>query len=132
MTFEEALAAQPAWVGYWVNWLFVGAFILPFGLLVWKETRITGIITLVSSIAAGMGVMWMFEQMGYVKALGVPHILIWTPLAYYLFRQMQKPEMRVWPKRLIAVSLATILVSLVFDYVDAVRYLLGERTPFTA
>jgi hypothetical protein len=34
-----------------------------------------------------------------------------------------------WPRRIIAVVLATIAVSLAFDYVDALRYLLGERTP---
>ena len=26
MTFEEAIAQQPAWIGYWLKWLLFGAF----------------------------------------------------------------------------------------------------------
>jgi hypothetical protein len=67
--------------------------------------------------------------MGYVKLLGLPHVLIWTPLVFFLLAQARKADMPVWPRRVIWVIVGTIVVSLVFDYVDVARYLLGARTP---
>jgi len=75
MTFNEAIALQPAWVGMWLNILLFGAFILPVSLLIWKQTRITAIITVVASVVGGMATQWLFGQMGYVKLLGLPHII---------------------------------------------------------
>ena len=37
--------------------------------------------------------------------------------------------MPVWPRRILSLVILTILVSLAFDYVDVIRYLLGERAP---
>ena len=132
MTLDEMIALQPAWVGYWVNWLFIGAFVLPLALLIWKETRITAVVTFVASVMGGAGVFYLYEQMGYVKLLGLPHIIVWVPLSFYLYKQINKPDMPLWPKRIMAVVLVTILISLVFDVADVARYILGERTPFTA
>jgi hypothetical protein len=129
MTFEEAIALQPAWLGLWLNWLFFGAFVLPVSLLIWRQSRFVAVVSVVCSVVAGGGVYWLYGQLGYVKLLGLPHILIWTPLAAWLLAQMRRADMPVWPRRIIGVVLATILISLVFDYVDAVRYIMGERTP---
>jgi hypothetical protein len=100
-------------------------------LLIWKETRITALITLAASGLAAVGVFQMFERMGYVKLLGLPHIIFWTPLAFYLYRQIRRGDMPLWPKRIMIVVLATIAISLAFDFTDVARWLLGERTPFT-
>jgi hypothetical protein len=129
MTLEEAIAQQPAWIGYWLYWLMFGAFVLPFALLIWRQSRIAGIAAIAAGIVAGFGVGWLHDQMGYVKLLGLPHIVVWTPLAIYLAVLLRRDDMPRWPRGIIAVVLATIAVSLVFDYVDALRYLLGERTP---
>lgn len=129
MTFEEVMAQQPMWLVWWLNWLFFGAFVLPVALLIWKRTRVTAVVTVVASVLGGIGVTTMYGQMGYVKLLGLPHVIIWTPLAIYLWKQAQADDMPVWAGRIIWVVLATILVSLAFDYVDVARYVLGERTP---
>lgn len=130
MTFTQALAQQPLWVQYWMNWLLFAAFILPLALLIWRQSRIAGIATIVASMAAAGGIMWLHGKMGYVKLLGLPHIIFWTPLAIYLVMQIRRTDMPPWPRRIILVALATILISLAFDYVDVLRYLLGERQPF--
>jgi len=129
MTFNEAIALQPAWVGMWLNILLFGAFILPVSLLIWKQTRITAIITVVASVVGGMATQWLFGQMGYVKLLGLPHIIVWTPLCFYLYKQIKKPDMSAWPKRIMMVIMGVILISLAFDYVDVLRYILGEQAP---
>lgn len=129
MTLNEAMALQPMWVQIWLNVLFLGAFVLPLGFLVWRQSRMAGALTLAASVLAGLAITWMYGQMGYVKLLGLPHIVFWTPLAVYLWRQIRRPDMPAWPRRLMGVTLAVIVISLMFDYVDVARWILGERVP---
>ena len=131
MTFEELIALQPAWVGIWINVLLFGAFALPLSLVFWKESRMAGVITVIASVLGGIGVQWMFSKMGYVKLLGLPHIIVWVPLSFYLLKQIRRPDMPTWPMRIMMFVLLTIGISLAFDITDVARYILGERTPFT-
>jgi hypothetical protein len=128
MTLEEAIAQGPLWLQLWLNWLLFGAFILPLTLLIWRPTRLAGIAAIVASVIAAVSMMQMYEHMGYVKLLGLPHIIVWTPLAIYLFRLLRTDLPNI-ARGVALVILATLLVSLAFDYTDALRYLLGERTP---
>jgi hypothetical protein len=96
-------------------------------LLIWKQARLAALITVAASVIAGLGVSWIFDRLGYVKLLGLPHIILWTPLVLYLFGQIKRGDMPTWPRRIMMVVLAVSVVSLVFDYVDVVRYVLGER-----
>ncbi len=127
MSFAEAMALQPTWVQIWLNVLLLGAFILPLSFLIWRASRIAGVLTLAASLLSAVSINWMYGQMGYVKLLGLPHIVFWTPLAIYLWRQIRRPDMPVWPRRLMSVTLVVITISLAFDYVDVARWLLGER-----
>jgi len=131
MTFQEAMAQQPQWVQLWLNVLLLGTFILPAALLIWRQTRLTGIVTLIVSLTAGFGVMWLYNRMGYVRLLGLPHVLLWTPLVIYLIGQFQQDRIPQIPKTLLGCIIATLLISLAFDCVDVIRYALGERTPAT-
>lgn len=130
MTLQDALATQPAWVQVWVFWLVIGAFVLPLGLLIWRRTRIAGIATIAASVVAGMSVDWIFGQLGYVRLLGLPHIVFWTPVAIYLFLLQRDPGVPARAALLIRVILATITISLAFDVTDVLRYALGDRAPY--
>jgi hypothetical protein len=127
MTLAQSIAQQPQWVQYWLYVLIFGIVALPLTLLIWKQTRLTAVITIAASVIAGLGVSWLYDQLGYVKLLGLPHIILWTPLVLYLFGQIKREDMPAWPKRIMMVVLAVFVASLVFDYVDVVRYVLGER-----
>ena len=59
--------------------------------------------------------------------LGVEHVILWTPLFIYLFGRAKNGEMALPFRLVIWLFVATLAVSLAFDYVDVVRYLLGER-----
>jgi hypothetical protein len=96
MTLEEAVAQQPGWVGYWLYWLLFGAFILPFALLFWRQSRIAGAAAVAAAVVAGFGVGWLCDRMGYVKLLGLPHIVVWTPLAIYLVVLLRRGDLPVW------------------------------------
>jgi hypothetical protein len=126
MTLDQAITLQPLWVQYWLKVLVFGVLILPIALLVWKQTRITSLVILAASALAGFGVFRMFDTFGYVKLLGLPHVILWTPLAYYLFTQIKREDMPIWPRRNMIVVLAVFVASLVFDYVDVVRYVVGK------
>lgn len=130
MSFEEAVALQPAWVGIWLNILLLGAFVLPVALLFWRASRMAGLLSLIAAVLSGLSVTWMFNQLGYVKLLGLPHLIFWGPLLVYLWGQSKRADMPLWPRRIIYVVMVTIAISLAFDSVDVLRYALGERGSF--
>lgn len=130
MSFNEAVAAHaPAWVGIWLNIMLLGAIVLPLALFIWKSTRLTALFTLIAGVVSVAGVMAMYQQLGYVKLLGLPHIVAWTPLVIYLFYKLRSLELSRPQQIIIAIAIATMTISLAFDYVDVLRYLAGERTP---
>lgn len=129
MTFDEAIALQPAWVGLWLNVLFFGAYILPIALLVWRQSRVAGVISIALSLAGGAATYWLYGKLGYVRLLGLPHIIVWTPLVIYLITQFRRDDMPKWPKLIIGAIVTTMLISMAFDYADVIRYLLGETAP---
>lgn len=129
MTLEEAIAQQPQWVQIWLNILLLGAFILPAVLLIWRQTRVAGIVSLIVSATAAYGVVWLYDRMGYVKLLGLPHLFLWTPLVIYLVGQFRRDDLPQIPRVLLGAVIATLLISLAFDFSDVIRYILGERVP---
>lgn len=129
MTLQDALAQQPAWLAWWLNWLMVGAFVLPAALLIWRQTRIAGAAAIVAGILAAVGTSWLFDRFGYVKLLGLPHIVLWTPLAIYMLKLLRQTDLPNYARSILLIVLATILISLAFDYTDFMRYVLGNRAP---
>lgn len=129
MSFAQAMAAQPAWVVMWMNVLLVGGFILPIALLIWRETRMAGVASVLGNVVNGFAVTALYNQMGYVKLLGLPHIVLWGPLVVYLVFVARRPSTRVWPRCIAWVVAGVLSISLAFDIVDVARWVLGERTP---
>jgi hypothetical protein len=130
MTLDEAIAQGPAWLKLWLNWLVFAAFILPAALLIWRQTRRVGIAAIAAGMIGAGLVMLMYERFGYVKLLGLPHIIVWTPLVIYI-GVLLRGELPKIARGIMIVILATIVISLAFDYTDVLRYILGERTPLT-
>ena len=129
MSFEEAVAQQPQWVQIWVNvigFVLIGSFVV---LLFSKATRRDALILLAVNVAVVGFVMWQYSQMGYTRLLGLGHILFWTPLVWYFWRRLKHPEIGTPFRQVMWLLIATLVVSLAFDYADAVRYLLGDRAP---
>ena len=130
MSLNEAMAEfGPSWLRVWLPLLMLGGFLAPLALLIWRQTRLTGVITFLASLIAAVGIDYMYKQMGYVKLLGLPHVILWTPLVAYLILQLRRDDLPVWPTRLIKFIIAILCISLVFDYVDVARYFLGNTLP---
>jgi hypothetical protein len=129
LTMEEAIELQPAWIGMWLNWLMIGGVFLPLVLFVWPSTRIAALLSVLAAVGSGLAVFFMYNKMGYVKLLGLPHVILWTPLVWYYLTLLRGDTIPLIARYVMYVVLATILISLAFDYVDFIRYILGERAP---
>lgn len=127
MSFEDAIAQQPQWVQIWVKVMtvvLIGAFLV---LLFSKATRRDSLAILIAMVPIMLMMQWLYDTLGYVRLLGLPHVIFWTPLAVYLWWRLSDPRINAPFRQVIWLLLATITVSLAFDYVDVARYLLGER-----
>jgi hypothetical protein len=104
MTFQDATLQLPTWVQLWLNVFLFSAFILPFALFIWKQTRIAAVLTLLASGIASFSIFTMYDSLGMVRLLGLPHVILWTPLTIYLFtlsRKMELPQVPVWILRIV-------------------------------
>lgn len=131
MTLDEHIAAGPQWVHYWVTWMGIINLTAVLFLLRWKDGGIRrgyleAVVVLAVLVPMAFFMGWLFDQVGYVRLLGLPHIIFWTPLALFLwFRLARHPRNSVFGVYL-RVLLATIVVSLAFDFTDVARYLVGD------
>jgi hypothetical protein len=128
MSFNEAmfaLANGPQMV--WLYWMSFAIIITPLVLVCSKATRRDAAIVLLANIAMLVGMGWFYELMGYVRLLGIVHVILWTPLFIYLFLRAKNGEMPLPCRLVMWMFVATLAVSLVFDYTDTIRYILGER-----
>lgn len=115
------IMAEPWWLQAWIYWMMlVNTASLAF--LRHREARwVLGVW-----VGNVITMMALYEAVGYVRLLGLSHVLWWTPLLVYLVAVRQRFAMGGafgwWGRAL----LATIAVSLVIDYVDVIRYQMGD------
>jgi hypothetical protein len=127
MTFEEALAQQPQWVQLWTNFMGIVILVVFVVLLFSRTTRRDALIIFLVNLSVYFTMMWMYGELGYVRLLGLPHVILWTPLCLYLLRRLSNPYIRAPFRQAIWLLLLVMVISLGFDYADVVRYLLGEQ-----
>jgi hypothetical protein len=118
-----AMLSEPWWLIAWLCWL--GAVNLA-SLFFLRESEARWVLAAFLSSFVLMNVL--YYNNGYNRFLGFAHIVFWTPLLLFLYSRLS----RILGPRLyenwIRILLATNGVSLVIDYVDVLRYLLGDRT----
>ena len=113
---------QPLGWRLWIIWLMIinSASFLYLGR---SEGKIIAAVW-VCNAATMMGMYWLF---GYVRLLGLSHVIWWTPLLIWLFPKVKNSlfsgHFAVWLKLLIASNFASLLI----DYMDVARWALGER-----
>ncbi|MBS95002.1 MAG: hypothetical protein CL799_11220 [Chromatiales bacterium] len=123
----DVMFSNTGWIRVWFYWLGYAIVATPVILAFSKATRRDALIVLLTNISVIVSMGWLYRQIGYVRLLGIVHVILWTPLFVYLFGRAKNGEM-ILPFRLVIwLFVATLAVSLAFDYVDVVRYLLGER-----
>ncbi|KKN91634.1 hypothetical protein LCGC14_0217430 [marine sediment metagenome] len=118
----QSYRSLPGWVQIWVGvWLapinMVSLFFLsePRGL--W--------IALLANIAMLLNLPVILHDRGFSKLMALPHLLPWTLLVLLLI--LARPQAVGVYDAYLWVLLATNVVSLVFDYPDAIKWLKGDR-----
>ncbi len=129
-TLGEAIATEPMWLQTWVGVLGIVQLV---GLVFvvgradgrW-QVRPEPIVMLASLIAAATLMEWLYGQVGYVRLLGLAHIVCWTPVYVWFLRRRRLVGTRSMFGRWINAYLVIVGISLVIDFVDVTRHLLGD------
>ncbi len=111
---------EPLWLQGWVGWMML---LNTAALLFLRTTE--GRVVLACWIANIITMSVLYELFGYVRLLGLSHVIWWTPLVIYLFARRNRfggGALRVW----LWVLLLTNTTSLVIDYIDVFRYFMGD------
>jgi len=118
-------ATTPA-VQIWMNWMIL-VFIVSI-VFVWKYKAAR--IVLAAFILTLPIAMLIFNLSKSVHLIGIAHLIIWGPLAFYLIKyEIKSPPFNfksvygVW----VILLLGTIAISLVFDVRDIILVMLGEK-----
>lgn len=122
--FQADLETAPLWVQYWVQFMglvFVPAIPFAFFRVEARWAVLVMFLTLPAMIA-------LHSAVGFVRLLGVVHVVIWTPFVFLLWRRRRDWRVKeTLSGKWIALLFATMIVSLAFDYSDVARWFLGER-----
>lgn len=122
----EMMANSPTWVIVWVNAMVaVLALSIPFSFN-YREAR----WILLGTVLGMAGTIVAYSLFGFTRLLGLGHLLFWTPtLIYIITVHGRKTYNKTLFSRWLLVAAVIIGISLAFDLVDLLRWLLGERAP---
>jgi len=123
MDFARELLAQPIWLVVWIAWMgLVNMASVAF--LDRSEAR----WSLAAFATAFVGMNLIYAAFGYVRLLGLAHVLCWTPLLMYLWPRLPRHPRGSLYRAWLHLIFVTNAISLVIDYLDVARYVLGERS----
>ena len=92
----------------------------------WR-VRFESVAILVSFFAAAVFMSWLYTRVGYVRLLGVAHLVFWTPAYVWVLSRRRAIGVEGLYGKYLLIYLGVAGTSLVIDVIDLVRYLLGER-----
>ncbi|MBI3435590.1 MAG: hypothetical protein HY056_11010 [Proteobacteria bacterium] len=119
------LAQLPGHLQLWLAWLAIVSFLGPLALI---RHRLARVVLLFQLANAALGAV-LGLSLGLVRLLGLSHVIFWTPMLIVVARAIpsltRNSALGIWAR----VFALTILLSLVLDYIDVARYILGERGP---
>lgn len=123
MTMNEHMLAQPLWVVVWM--MIMGALhitAIPLAIKDWRPR-----VMIVAMLANMVVMSRLFHKYGYTRILGLSHVIFWTPLLAYLWKTRNNHPDRKWTATFVKLAMVIIFISLLFDYTDVIRYVLGDR-----
>ena len=123
MTLNDQMMTSPAWVVIWIGIMSGVMFAaIPFAMKDWRARF--AVIAMIGNVIV---INLLFERFGYTRILGLAHVIFWTPLLVYFWKTRNDHPKRVWTGRWVKLTMVITFVSLLFDYSDVARYLLGDR-----
>lgn len=118
----------PLWVQVWVGGILVPVNAIGFWLL-HTPTGQWAAWAALFVVATNVPIMW--AERGMSKLMSVPHLIAWLPLQVALLArlagQLGPMPLQPFEQPLILALLITNGISLVFDAIDSLRWLKGDR-----
>ncbi len=122
--FVRAVLRLPKpWLA-WVMLLVTVNMIVPLFYLGTLE----GKVVLATMLFGATAQMVIFSAKGFVRLLGVGHIL-WIPMAYWLWTRLDAAPAGSLFRYWLLGTTVLVSLSLLIDVADVIRYLRGEREP---
>lgn len=118
----DRIAEGPQWVYWWTRIIDVSNWLLLFFAFFDRRASWAVFAWAVNIIL----ILSLYNLFGYVRILGLSHIVVWTPLLIYLLRNRDPFLIENWAGRYLYWFMLVISVSLVFDYIDLIRYFMGS------
>jgi len=122
--FSKAVLRMPKpWVA-WLALLMTVNMVVPIFFIETLEAQ----VVLATLLASAVLMMFIFAQKGFVRLLGLGHVL-WIPLLLWLSGRIDFTDTPTGLDRCLMTLMALNGLSLIIDVVDVIRYAKGERTP---
>lgn len=129
-TLGDAIAGEPLWLQAWIGLLVVTNLLAVLFVIARKDgrwrVRPEPIAILVAFFAAGMLMEWLYARVGYVRLLGLAHLVFWGPVWVWLVMRRADIGTGTWFGRYVHLYLGIAGISLVIDAIDVIRHLLGD------
>ena len=113
---------------HWKLWMNV-LMIFNFGAILFALKDVRARWVVMAMIGNGLFMSVLYSQFGYTRILGLSHIVFWTPLLAYLWKKRNAFLDHVWATRWMWGVMIVNGLSLLIDYTDVIRYLLGDKAP---
>lgn len=127
---EAVMATQPTWL---IAYLFVlTAANLGAVFFIAKRTdkgwrpRYEALAIIAAFLLAGEFMEYLYQQYGYVRLLGLAHIVCWSPVYAWIITHRKDYEETPYFAKYVMFYLIMAGISLTIDVIDVARYALGE------
>jgi hypothetical protein len=129
-TLSQAMATEPSWIRAWIQVLIVVnlaavLFIVGRDEGRWR-VRAEPVAIIAGFFAAAIAMNQLYESVGYVRLLGLAHVIFWGPVWVFLLLRRERYPMRSLFGGYVHLYLLIAGISLVIDVLDVVRYALGD------
>ncbi|MFT5041035.1 MAG: hypothetical protein ACI8TX_002006 [Hyphomicrobiaceae bacterium] len=126
----DAMMGSPAWLLVWLFFLMLANM----GALAFIYRREDGerrfrpecAAILFSFMAAAAAMEVIFASYGYVRLLGLGHLIFWTPTYLWILSRRSAIGTETGFGRYVHFYLVIAGISLVIDTIDVIRYALGD------
>lgn len=130
MDLNAAIATQEPWLQAWIMVLVI-TNLLALLFVVFKQesgfkVRPEALAIVFSFVAAAVFMTWLYDQYGYVRLLGLAHLVFWLPVYAWVLNKYRNSEYSGWFQRYITLYLVIAGISLIVDFIDVIRYFLGS------
>lgn len=129
-TLNDAMATEPLWLQAWIAVLIAANLAALLFVLGRREgrwlVRPEPIAIVVSFVAAALFMGWLYQQVGYVRLLGLAHLLFWGPVWVFVLSRRRAIGTATLFGKYVHAYLGIAGASLLIDAIDLIRYLAGD------